>query len=155
MSAGVPLIALPPTRTTSPPLTNQSSQHKRGQLLENDGVARLVSFKNLSEEKTDGGVSHNVGYSVCEQLPCRLISLPCEAAASARRPPTCRPPPAPCVPRREFSLSSALRSEPRSSPPGSERQTQSAADETQRSPGYHKSLRRTEAIRTSLKTAPR
>lgn len=52
---------LPPPRPPSPPsphtpsipLTNQSSQHKRGQLLENDGVARLVSFKHLSEEKTE------------------------------------------------------------------------------------------------------
>lgn len=62
----------PPQHIPSPPLTNQSSQHKRGQLLENDGVARLVSFKDLFRRRRQRrrSQSDNVARSVCEQLPC-------------------------------------------------------------------------------------
>lgn len=116
-----------------PVLTNQSSQHEWAELLEDDGVTRLVPFKDL-QIKTDlslNSVDRNLKKEKKSGIPVeRSIirakqtwshdGLPYAAAAAAERLPSGRRPPARLEPPQSSSPSSELLSEPGSWPPGSE-----------------------------------
>lgn len=51
-----------------PVLTNQSSQYERAQLLENNGVARLVSLENLITKKKSEEVVSTFNWEHSEKI---------------------------------------------------------------------------------------